>query len=85
MTEISDALKKQIEADECMGSHDKSGSLGICRMPKGYALMLNADLSHFYWLRFDGVSSDVSWDKWSVWRGANLNAGDHTPKAEIAA
>ncbi len=52
------------------GSRDYSKSLGIRKMPEGYALMLNADESHFYWLRYDGVESNICWDKWSVYRGA---------------
>ncbi|QAY17991.1 hypothetical protein [Pseudoalteromonas phage C7] len=47
-----------------------SNSLGFASMPEGYALMLNADRSHYYWIRYDGVESVISWDKWSVYRGA---------------
>ena len=49
-------------------------SLGIVKMPPGYALMLNGDESHFYWLRYDGVESVRHWNRWAVYRGAQSNA-----------
>lgn len=55
------------------GSTDRSASLGIARMPEGYALMLNPDQSHYYWLRFDGVDSVICWDRWAVYRGAKAD------------
>ena len=58
--------------DGC-GSEDRSKSLGIQTMPEGYALMLNPDRTHYYWLRHDGVESVINWDKWSVYRGAIAN------------
>jgi hypothetical protein len=56
------------------GCVDVSESLGIRKMPKGYALMLNADHTHHYWLRHDGIESDIHWDKWAVYRGAKEDA-----------
>lgn len=55
------------------GCYNVSGSLGIQKMPAGYALMLNSDQTHFFWLRFDGIVSVIDWDKWSCYRGAKLN------------
>ena len=49
-------------------------SLGIREMPKGYALMLNCDRTHYYWLRYDGAESCIDWDKWSVYRGAKADS-----------
>jgi predicted DNA-binding WGR domain protein len=49
---------------------DVSNSLGIRQMPTGYALMINNDMTHFYWLKTDGTESCISWDKWAVYRGA---------------
>ena len=49
-------------------------SLGIVNMPDGYALMLNGDESHFYWLRHDGVESVIHWNRWAVYRGAKSDA-----------
>ena len=56
-----------------LGCSNMSASLGIQKMPQGYALMLNADQTHFYWLRHDGIESQICWDKWAVYRGAKKN------------
>jgi len=56
-----------------VGSHGMDDSLGIREMPEGYALMLNSDESHFYWIRYDGVESVICWDKWAVYRGAKAD------------
>lgn len=59
---------------EC-GCRDVSNSLGIQKMPEGYALLLNADESHFFWMeRATGRESVQDWDKWNVWRGAHEDA-----------
>lgn len=50
--------------------YDKSNSLGIKKMPKGYKLMLNGDRTHYYWLKDDETESCIHWDKWAVYRGA---------------
>lgn len=55
------------------GSTDMSASLGIKKMPEGYALMLNPDKTHYYWLRKCGLESCIHWDKWAVYRGAKQN------------
>jgi hypothetical protein len=49
-------------------------SLGFVKMPPGYALMLNGDESHFYWLRHDGLESVIHWNRWAVYRGAQSDA-----------
>jgi hypothetical protein len=48
-------------------------SLGIQKMPFGYALMLDADEMYFYWLRYDGLESSQHWNKWAIFRGAKMN------------
>ena len=65
-----------------MGGRRMDDSLGIQRMPKGYALMLNCDESHFYWLRHDGAESCIHWNKWAVYRGARADAEDNKEDAE---
>jgi len=65
-------IATQIADHEGLGA--RQGSLGIRSMPYGYALMLNADESHYYWLRHDGATSEVHWDKWRVYHGATMNA-----------
>lgn len=63
-----------------IGCIDKTDSLGICNMPDGYALMLDADHMYFYWLRHDGVESVVCWDKWAVYRGAKKDSMERLSK-----
>lgn len=70
----SDLLHACVMEHVTSGCHGMDDSLGIQKMPEGYALMLNADESHFYWLRYDGVESQICWDKWAVYRGAKEDA-----------
>jgi hypothetical protein len=48
--------------------------LGIIAMPTGYALMLNADHSHYYWVNHLGQESEIHWNKWAIYRGAKAHA-----------
>lgn len=64
-------LVKSYLDDGCI---DYSDRLGIAKMQDGYALLLNSDHSHFFWLRWDGAESQICWDKWAVYRGAKANA-----------
>lgn len=66
-------LDLHIKDNVSLGSLLMSKSLGIQQMPEGYALMLNGDRTHFYWLRDDGVESAIGWDKWAVYRWAKLD------------
>lgn len=53
------------------GCIDVSATLGIQKMPEPFALLLNADHSHFFWFNKEtGQESAVHWDKWAVYRGA---------------
>lgn len=57
------------------GCADMSYSLGIQKMPEGYALMLDADGMFFFWMHKDtGRESDIHWSKWAVYRGAKAHA-----------
>lgn len=56
------------------GAYVADKMLGIRSMPDGYALMLNCDRTHFYWLRSDGKESCIHWDKWAVYRSAAKDA-----------
>lgn len=67
-------LSFHVNDHESIGSIDASKSLGIQKMPDGYALMLNPDRTHFYWLRYDGVASVIHWDKWAIYRGASRDS-----------
>lgn len=70
----AEGLAVRVAEDRALGCSDRSASLGIRTMPPGYALMLDADEAYFYWLRHDGASSDIHWNKWAVYRGAWANA-----------
>lgn len=74
MADNSDQLSSAIADHVAMGAFDASGSLGIQNMPEGYALMLNADRTHYYWLRFDGIESVISWNKWDIYRWARKDS-----------
>lgn len=53
-------------------------------MPDGYSLMLDHDEMYFYWLRHDGATSEICWDRWAVRRGAIANSKKYhaTPETE---
>ncbi len=67
------------------GCEDVSASLGIQKMPAGYALMLDADRMYYFWLeRATGEISRIHWNRWAVYRGAKAVAaracsGGRTP------
>ena len=72
-SDLSALLAAHVLDHVYLGCHGMDDSLGIQKMQEGYALMLNGDESHFYWLRYDGVESCICWDKWSVYRGAKAD------------
>lgn len=64
------------------GCTDYTNRLGIQKMPPGYALLLNPDESHFFWMCVaDGRESTIDWDKWRVRRGAMVDAKQQTTAA----
>jgi|UniRef100_A0A6H1ZB33 hypothetical protein len=67
-------LQKHIEDHVSLGCSERSKTLGFQKMPEGYALMLDHDEAFFYWLRADGVHSDINWDPWSIYRSARMDA-----------
>lgn len=50
------------------GCIDYSARLGIVSIPDGYALLLNSDHSHFFYIKPEGYESCIHWDKWAVYR-----------------
>jgi hypothetical protein len=72
--ESNDLLSSVVVDYEKMGCKRKE--LGLCnvRMPKGYALMINADRSHYFWLREDGVESVIHWNRFAIYKWAKLEA-----------
>lgn len=71
---INEELNEQIKFYVDEGCRDVSSCLGFVKMPKGYALMLNSDESHFFWLRHDGLESVIYCNRWDVYRMAKLNS-----------
>lgn len=71
---MSTDLAKQVTDHERHGARRVDRSLGIHKMPDGFALMLDADEMYFYWLAYDGRYSSIHWNKWAVWRGARNRA-----------
>jgi hypothetical protein len=70
---ITDALTKEVSNHVEQGCRDASRTLGFCHMPHGYALMLNSDADHYYWLKHDGSEGEINWDRWAVYRSARRN------------
>lgn len=65
-------LNYHIEDHKAMGCVEKG--LGIVNPPLGYAIMLNSDHTHYYWLRYDGLESCISCCKWAAYRGAKKDS-----------
>jgi hypothetical protein len=62
-----------------LGCTDYSGSLGIQKMPEGYALLLDPDGAYFTWVHIaSGAESCIHWNKWAIWRGAHKHATGET-------
>lgn len=74
MNDLVGRLKEHVSQHEALGATRCDRSLGIRKMPEGYALMLNRDESHFYWLKFDGSEGFEAWDKWYVYHSATMNS-----------
>lgn len=79
--EVTMPLDFFVADDEAVGAHRCDSMLGIQTMPPGYALMLNSDSTHFYWLREDGCCSAIHWDKWKIYLWAKQ---DFTNQQEIS-
>lgn len=75
-------LHVHIEDHVNCGAINMNHALGSRSMPEGYALMLNADQTHYYWLRHDGAESTICWDRWAAYRGAKQ---DHRYEQDIQA
>jgi hypothetical protein len=71
---LTELLNVHLADHISFGCINYSKRMGCHKLPDGYALMLNSDRSHFYWLRFDGRESDIHWNKWAVFRGIKVDA-----------
>lgn len=56
---------KSYTDDDCI---DYSDRLGIVKIPEDYALLLNRDRTHFFYIKAGGVESCIHWNKWAVYR-----------------
>lgn len=74
MSDIREILESHITEHEAMGATRSDKSLGFRKMPEGYALMLNRDESHYYWLKFNGDEGPEAWDKWYAYHSAMMNS-----------
>ena len=72
--ESNDLLSSVVAEYEKMGC--RRIEIGLCnvKMPQGYALMLNADGTHYFWLRQDGVESTIHWNRFVIHRWAKAEA-----------
>jgi len=43
-------------------------NMGRAKIPSGYAIMLNPDESHFFWISDDYIEGPIHWNKWEVLR-----------------
>lgn len=50
-------------------------------VPLGYAILMNADGTHFFWVCEDGRESVICWDRWAVLRSANNDAKKRKAKS----
>lgn len=64
------SLDKLVADYEAGGCRRTDKSLGIQKMPPGYALMLDPDELYFFWLCEDGTESSIHWNKWAIRKGA---------------
>ncbi len=68
-------LRVQVDDHEMSGCTQQF--LGVVKMPKGYALMLNADASHYYFLHESGKQSVIHWNRWAIYKWAKLDSGKY--------
>jgi hypothetical protein len=71
MTDKQERIERLVEAYVLAGC--RIALLGKAKMPDGYALLLNADESHYFWIRSDGAEGPIHWNKWSARKMAIAN------------
>lgn len=69
----NELLVRKVKSFQRFGCEDWTESLGIVPMPGRYALMLNSDRTHLFWLRRDGAERVEHCDKWAIYRGASFD------------
>jgi hypothetical protein len=68
MTDHDSALRQHVHDAVSLGCREVA--LGMVQMPPGYALLINPDDTHYFYLRWDGEESAIHWNKWAVYRWA---------------
>ena len=63
-------MSENTQTATAKGLDRRDKSLGMQAMPEGYALILNADQTHYYWYLNDSTEGVIHWDKWAVRRMA---------------
>lgn len=62
------SFEDQVKSYTDDGCIDYSNRLGIVQIPEGYALLLNSDHSHFFFIKHGDYESCEHWNKWAVYR-----------------
>ncbi|WP_293371527.1 hypothetical protein [Nevskia sp.] len=63
-------LARTIQCNAEDGDLDVTNSLGIVKMPQGYALMVDPFTRRFYAIKPDGFETDPHPDRWEIYRWA---------------
>ena len=67
-------MPEPLELDWYLKGGCAHARLGRSKVPPGYAVLLNSDQSHFFWIGPSGEESCIDWNKWNVLRGARAHA-----------
>ena len=81
MTVISEALLEEVNEYIDIGCQYTPRALGFQSMPEGYALMVNADCTHYFWICEDGRDSCIG-SMWGVYYGAKEDQEDQNAREE---
>ncbi len=77
-------FKKQLQYYLDSGCVDYSNRLGIVTTPEGYALLLNSDHSHFFYIK-NGVEdeSPIHWNRWAVYNWIKKDSEGECRKCDL--
>lgn len=63
---MEQALQRVMAQHVTSGNYDATNALGVNTMPHGYALMLNCQQTHYYWVKYNGIQSEDCYHKWDA-------------------